>query len=135
MNVSFLDTNVVLYCFSDDNEKRFKALSILATRPVISAQVLNESAHVMRRKLDFKPHEVINVIEKLIQECHVVPLTAETTLSALSIAERYGFSTYDSLIIAASLAANCSTLFSEDMQHQQIIDNQLTIINPFKIEQ
>ncbi len=134
MNASFLDTNIVLYCycFSDDNEKRFKALSILATRPVISAQVLNESANILRRKLNFKPQEIIAIIERLIRECHVVPLTAKTTLSALAIAERYGFSIYDSLIIAASLSANCLTLFSEDMQHQQTINDQLTVVNPFK---
>ncbi|MEQ1545266.1 PIN domain-containing protein [Methyloglobulus sp.] len=132
MNASFLDTNMVVYCFSDDDDKRLKALAILATKPVISAQVLNECANVLKRKLNFKLEEIIVVIERLIQECHVVPLTAETTLLALSIVERYGFSIYDSLIIAAALSANCTTLFSEDMQHQQVIDGKLTIINPFK---
>ena len=132
MNASFLDTNIVVYCFSDDDDKRLKALAILATKPVISAQVLNECANVLKRKLNFKPQEIIIVIERLIQECHVVPLTAETTLSALSISERYGFSIYDSLIVAAAFSANCTTLFSEDMQYQQVIDDKLTIINPFK---
>jgi predicted nucleic acid-binding protein len=132
MNASFLDTNIVVYCFSDDDDKRLKALTILATKPVISAQVLNECANILKRKLNFKNQEIIVVIERLIHECHVVPLTAETTLSALAIAERYGFSIYDSLIVAASLSANCTTLFSEDMQHQQVIDDKLTIINPFK---
>jgi predicted nucleic acid-binding protein len=129
MNASFLDTNIVVYCFSDDDEKRLKALTILATKPVISAQVLNECANILKRKLNFKNQEIIVVIERLIHECHIVPLTAETTLSALSIAERYGFSIYDSLIVAASLSANCTTLFSEDMQHQQVIDDKLTILS------
>ncbi|OAI08986.1 nucleic-acid-binding protein [Methylomonas methanica] len=131
MNANFVDTNVIIYCVSDDEGKRGKALTLLATRPVLSAQVLNETAHIMRRKLRFEPAEVSAVILKLIQECHVAPLTADTTLSALSIAERYKFSIYDSLIIAAALNAGCMTLYSEDMQHMQIIENQLTIINPF----
>lgn len=132
MNASFLDTNIVVYCFSDDDDKRLKALSILATKPIISAQVLNECANVLKRKLNFNLEEIIVVINRLIQECHVVPLSAEITQSALSITGRYGFSIYDSLIIATALSANCTTIFSEDMQHQQVIDDKLTIINPFK---
>jgi len=36
------------------------------------------------------------------------------------------------LIVATALDAGCDTLYSEDMQHGQIIDNRLTIINPFR---
>lgn len=132
MNASFLDTNVVLYSLSDDDKKRSIALSLLAIRPVISAQVLNETAHTMRRKLGFSVHNISAVVVRLIQECQVVPIMADTTLLALNLAERYQFSIYDSLIIAAALEANCTTLYSEDMQHQQKIDNRLVIINPFK---
>lgn len=55
MNASFLDTNIVVYYFSDDDEKRLKALAILATKPVISAQVLNVCTNILKRKLNFKP--------------------------------------------------------------------------------
>lgn len=134
MNANFVDTNVVIYCVSDDQEKRSKALALLATRPVLSAQVLNETAHTMRRKLRFEPVEISAVILRLIQECHVVPITADTTLSVLNIAERYKFSIYDSLIIAAALDADCTTLYSEDMQHRQVIENQLTLVNPFLLD-
>ncbi|MDD1619976.1 MAG: hypothetical protein LUQ11_00730 [Methylococcaceae bacterium] len=46
----------------------------------------------------------------------------------------YKFSIYDSLIIAAALDADCTTLYSEDMQHRQIIENQLTFVNPFLVD-
>lgn len=75
---------------------------------------------------------VYTILIRLIAECDVVPIQAETTLSAVTIMERYQFSFYDSLIIATALAANCTTLYSEDMQHSQLIDNQLLILNPFK---
>jgi len=35
------------------------------------------------------------------------------------------------LIVAAALLADCDTLYSEDMQHGQVFDGRLTIINPF----
>jgi predicted nucleic acid-binding protein len=113
MNASFLDTNIVVYCFSDDEDKRLKALAILATKPIISAQVLNVCANVLKRKLNFKLEEIIVVINRLIQECHLVPLSAETTKAALTITELYGFSIFDSLIIAAALSANCTTIFQK----------------------
>lgn len=51
--------------------------------------------------------------------------------SATLIADKYHFSFYDSLIIAAALKASYKVLYSEDMQHGQVIENTLTIVNPF----
>ncbi len=50
---------------------------------------------------------------------------------AIALGERYQLSHWDSLIVAAALRANCDTLYSEDMQHGQLIDGRLTVINPF----
>ena len=47
---------------------------------------------------------------------------------------KYKYSYYDSLIIAAALESKCTVLYSEDMQHDQIIESTLQIINPFKGE-
>jgi predicted nucleic acid-binding protein len=46
---------------SQDDKKQDKALALLANKPVISIQVLNEIANVMRRKLGFDV-SVIRVI-------------------------------------------------------------------------
>lgn len=50
---------------------------------------------------------------------------------ALKVFEKYGYSIFDSLIIAAALEARCHTLYSEDMQHGQLIEGTLKITNPF----
>jgi len=63
--------------------------------------------------------------------CTVEIITLATVHKALDVRERYGFSWYDSLIVAAALAAGCQRLYSEDMQHGQLIDGQLSVINPF----
>ena len=63
--------------------------------------------------------------------CRTHPLTLETHERALEIAERYRFSVYDSLIVASARLACCKTLYAEDLQHLQVIEGQLTIINPF----
>ena len=132
MPVEFIDTNILIYSLSRDDKKQDKALALLANKPVISIQVLNETANIMRRKLGFDVSVIRVVINRISQECSSLqPVTLTTLDRALNIVERYGFSYYDSLIIAAALQADCRTLYSEDMQHGQAIDNQLIIINPF----
>ncbi len=134
MSVEFVDTNIVLYSLSDDVAKRRQALTILANQPVLSLQVLNEAANVMRRKLKFDIPAIREVLLRWLRESRLHPLLISTLLAALDIAARYGFSHYDSLIIAAALESDCMTLYSEDLQHGQVIDQRLTIINPFKQE-
>jgi predicted nucleic acid-binding protein len=50
---------------------------------------------------------------------------------ALKVFEKYGYSIFDSLIIAAALELGCNTLYTEDMQHGQVIEGTLKITNPF----
>jgi predicted nucleic acid-binding protein len=98
----------------------------------MSVQVLSETANIMRRKLGFDITAIRIVINRLSQECSLLhPINFNTLNHAFDIAERYGFSHYDSLIIAAALQADCTTLYSEDMQHGQIIDERMIILNPF----
>ena len=132
MSAEFVVTNVILYSLSDDVAKRRRALMILVDRPVLSLQVLNEAANVMRRKLGFAIPAIREVMLRWLVESRLHSLASSTLLSALDVAERYGFSHYDSLIIAAALEAGCATLYSEDLQHGQVIDQRLTIIDPFK---
>jgi predicted nucleic acid-binding protein len=54
-----------------------------------------------------------------------------THQSAVAIAHRYGFAFYDALIIASALEAGCSSLLSEDLHDRQVIEDRLTIRNPF----
>ncbi len=128
----FVDTNVVIYSFSQDEHKQHQALEILAKHPVMSVQVLSETANIMRRKLGFELTAIRTVINRISQECSVLhPINLTTLNDAFDIAERYGFSHYDSLIIAAALQTGCTTLYSEDMQHGQIIEERMIILNPF----
>ena len=60
------------------------------------------------------------------------PITDTTLIGAIDIHTSLGFSFWDSLIIKSALENGCETLYSEDMQHGQLIDNRLTVINPFR---
>jgi predicted nucleic acid-binding protein len=127
----FFDTNVVLHLLSADAVKADRAEELLATGGMISVQVLNEFASVASRKLRLSWPEIRDVLAPIRVICPVVPLSVDTHDRALLLVERYGLSLYDALIVAAALLAGCKTLYSEDMQHGQVIERQLTISNPF----
>ena len=127
----FFDTNVLLYLLSADAAKADRAEELLAIGGTISVQVLNEFAAVASRKLRMSWIEIREVLAQIRAVCAVAPMTVETHDRAVRIAERYGLSIYDALIVSAALLADCRTLHSEDMQDGQVIERRLTIRNPF----
>jgi predicted nucleic acid-binding protein len=129
----FFDTNVLLYLLSADTAKADMVEAMLSEGATISVQVLNEFTSVTLRKLGMKVPEVREALEPIAAICKVLPLTTQIHLRGLEVAERYRFSFYDALIVAAALESGCTVLYSEDMQDGQVIDHTLTIKNPFRI--
>lgn len=127
----FFDTNVLLYLLSKDEAKADRAEHIIAAGGVISVQVLNEFAAVASRKLGLAWSEIKEILSPVRSLCQVEPLSVDAHDRAVEIAERYGFSFFDAMIVASALGAQCEILYSEDLQHHQIIANRLRIRNPF----
>jgi predicted nucleic acid-binding protein len=129
---SFFDTNVLLYMASVDQLKADRAERIVGHGGAISVQVLNEVANVARRKMRMSwpdTHAFLSLLRGLLA---VHPITLQTHETGLALAERYDLSTWDAMIAAAALHANCDTLWSEDMQHGMSLDGRLRIVNPFR---
>jgi predicted nucleic acid-binding protein len=129
---SFFDTSVLLYLLSSDSEKADRVEALLAESGTISVQVLNEFTAVASRKLKMPLVEIREVLETIRDICRTEPLTIEDHDRACEIMERYRFSFYDSVILASALHAGCKILYSEDLQHGQVIDEHLRITNPFE---
>jgi predicted nucleic acid-binding protein len=127
----FFDTSVLLYLLSDDTDKADRIEILLSARGIVSVQVLNEFAVVALRKLKMPLNEVREILDTIRAVCAVEPLTIETHDRGLAVCERYRFSLYDSMLVAAALISGATILYSEDLQHGQVIDNQLRVTNPF----
>jgi len=127
----FFDTSVLLYLLSDDTDKADRIETLLSARGIVSVQVLNEFAVVALRKLKMPLNEVREILDTIRAVCAVEPLTIETHDRGLAVCERYRFSLYDSMLVAAALISGATILYSEDLQHGQVIDNQLRVTNPF----
>jgi predicted nucleic acid-binding protein len=76
-------------------------------------------------------NEVREILDTIQAVCAVEPLTIETHDRCPAVFESYRFSLYDSMLVAAELISGASILYSEDLQHGQVIDNQLRVTNPF----
>jgi predicted nucleic acid-binding protein len=130
---SFFDTNVLVYIASGDSVKADRAEAIIGNGGVISVQVLNELTNVARRKMRLAWPDTRSFLSVLRGLLTVQSITVETHETGLALAERYNLSTYDAMIVASALHADCDRLWSEDMQHGMQFDEGLRIVNPFRI--
>jgi predicted nucleic acid-binding protein len=128
----FFDTNVILYLLSADDTRADRAEQELSAGGVVSVQVLNEFASVASRKLKMSIAEIREVLATIRAVCTIVPISEETHDVGLQVAERYGLSVYDAMIIAAALLAGCKTVLSEDMQDGQVLEGRVQVRNPFR---
>jgi predicted nucleic acid-binding protein len=129
---AFLDTNVILYLLSPDRAKADRTEELLSGRGHVSVQVLGELVAVMRRKLKMPWPEVADFTTVVREVCNVHPLTEEVHSKGMSIARRLGLSIYDGTIVASALLAECTTLYSEDLQDGQVIERRISVRNPFR---
>lgn len=126
----FLDTNILVYALLDEGIKQQTALELLQSGCVISTQVLNEFAQVARKKAKLDWQEITELSNAIQSLTEIVMLDLVTHNRALTVAASYGYSFYDSMIVAAALESGCNLLISEDMQDGQLIES-LLIKNPF----
>jgi predicted nucleic acid-binding protein len=125
------DSNVLLYLHDkSDKRKRDIATNILSDNPKISTQVISEFINVTRRQLDLSKADIVTYCADLLKDCEIIPVSCDTLTNAAALIQRYDFQIFDSIIVAASIEANCTILYSEDMQDGLVI-GKLTILNPF----
>ena len=130
MSAEFVDTNVVLYLL-DDGPKADRAEIILGQGPRISVQVLNEAMVNCRRKAGLSWDETGAFLAGVRTLCQVEDLTTQTHEVGRALAERYRFSVYDAMIVAAALIAGCRILHTEDMHDGLLVEGELRLVNPF----
>lgn len=130
----FVDTNIWVYAHlagaADPKSERARTLLGELREPVVSPQVLAEySATMLRNRLP--DQQVQENVEQIAGMCRVQDLFVGTVRLAWQLRRRYGFSYWDSQVLASALEAGCDQVYTEDLQHGQKIDGRLTVVNPF----
>jgi len=133
MNVkATIDSNILIYAFGiQDISKNKIAREIISECNKISLQAINETMFVLKRKFNFPVKELQEIIQFFKEKYSVKNTDIHTLETAMVIIDKYHYSFWDSMMLASALKNGCTVIYSEDMQHEQIIEKKLKIINPF----
>ncbi|MGC8492830.1 MAG: PIN domain-containing protein [Syntrophobacteraceae bacterium] len=134
----FFDTNVIAYIFDRSNpSKRDLAKDVVSScmrtgAMVVSTQVLQEVFIVLTGRL--KPAIPVDVAAKAMKwlaRNEVAIIRPETIQRAVRVLRENRISFWDSLIVSCALESRCEVLFTEDLQHGQVISG-VRISNPLQ---
>ena len=135
----FLDTNIFVYAFlASEPRKRAKAVQLIEASlgsglGCISYQVIQEFANIARKKFTVRMStaDCKAFMDAAMQPMNHVASSTELVRSALDLQDELKYSFYDCLMLAGALQGACGTLYSEDLQHGQLVRGTLRIVNPF----
>jgi predicted nucleic acid-binding protein len=137
MTAVFFDTNVLLYAVDDtEPDKQGRAQRWLAACwrrrcGRLSTQVLNEFYWNARKR--FRDAILAGDARAEVRRYQLWRpwvIDAATIETAWAAESRYQISYWDALTVAAAQQQGCAILLTEDLQHDQRID-QLRVVNPF----
>ena len=136
MKKAFIDTNVFLY--ADDAgavEKRKVATALIRETAkthslVLSTQVIQEYYANALGKLGLSPDTARERVEGM-GELEVVTIRLDLIHAAIDLHQLRKISFWDALIVKAASSARCEVLFTEDLQHGQVLDG-VRVENPFE---
>lgn len=133
----FLDTNVLVYAFDRDDERKQVVASKLVQASlssgtgVTSTQVLQEFFVTVTKKVrvSMSVTDARRTVEDLAR-LRLVEIDLPLILGAIDRHHRCKIPFWDALIVGAAAAARCTSLFSEDLAGGSVLDG-VQIINPF----
>jgi len=130
----FPDTNILIYLYSESEPlKREVACRILnAAACVTSLQAMREASNVWFKKHGWDGAKIRKHIDNIELVCDAVLPIGRTEINlALSLKDQYGYSCYDSLMLASALESDCEEIIAEDMADGHVIRDRLKIRSPF----
>ena len=130
----FLDTNIIIYAHSyqDMTKQHIVREVILANYFMISTHVIDEFYNICSKKLHYSITETNQKVNFLLDNYPTVPVYDHTDKIAIYLQDKYKYHFFDCLMLASALENKCKFIITEDMQHGQLIENDLTIFNPFR---
>ena len=135
----FIDTNVLIYQLDTRDARKHAIAERIVSEALanenacISFQVIQECLNTLLRKAQVTLDAAATraYLDTVLAPLYRVHASLALYRRALDLQQRWQFSFYDSVIVAAALEAGCKRLLSEDLQHGQRIES-LRIENPFR---
>jgi predicted nucleic acid-binding protein len=118
----------------DNSDRKHKLAHNVITQTenlAISSQVVSEVCVNLLKKAGCDEKFVQQLIFDFYSNYSVTPITESIQISASRLRKKYSLSFWDSMICSAAVEMRCVKLLSEDMQDGLVINDQLSIVNPF----
>jgi predicted nucleic acid-binding protein len=135
-----VDTNILVYFLdADEPTKRAKAVALLERlgnddiETVLLWQVAGEFLSCLRRwesEGRISRDDTLQNLERVESMFRCILPTQSVLRNALELSSRYSLSHWDSILLAACMAAGVRTLYSEDLGHGAHYDS-VGVVNPF----
>lgn len=129
----FIDTNIWLYAFSENNNNKVKiAKSLIKKNNIyLNTQILNEICVYLIKNENYTDNEILQLVKNVYKKYDVVKIDEKTILGAALLREEYNIKNYwDSLIISSAINNECSIIYS-DIINSELNIKELKIVNPF----
>jgi predicted nucleic acid-binding protein len=132
----FLDTNILVYEWDERDLRKQEIARLLVLevgrQGVVSSQVLQEFASVMRTKLKANSTQIQSIMGSY-RRFGFVGIDHDLIHGALDLAEKHALSFWDGLIVEAAMRSGCKTLYTEDLGAGQVLQG-VKIVNPFSVD-
>ena len=132
----FLDTHIIVYAYDsaeiDRHPIAVRVIDGLLTESdevVISPQVAREFVNTMKRK--GTPPATLTLQICGLSAFEMNAPTLATISAAWALCTVHSIAWYDAIIVQSALDANCTQLYSEDLQNGCVFSGRLTVVNPF----
>lgn len=135
---SFVDTNILVYSVDKGaGEKLGVARDFLNQlrangRVCISSQVVCEFVNVLLVKLQVS-HGGISHLLRSFDSDTLITISTDLISDAVTLSAIAKINFWDALIVESAASAGCSTLYTEDLNHGQVIRG-VKVVNPFLIQ-
>lgn len=132
----FIDTTLWVYAFTKTNENTekhevIKKIIADSSNIFVSPQIINELTCIFINNIKFFEKHADNMINSFYSNFKVINISKEILLKASQLRNYYNFRFHDSIALASALSAECSTFYSEYIEHDTIIDGKMKVKNPF----
>ena len=125
---AFFDTNILIYAIDEGQEAKYEVADELVQRylvdggGLISVQVLREFYSVSRRLAAPLSGEQAQRMVEYFSTFNTLSEDASMVLGAVRRTREFSLSFRDALILEAALKGGADRLFTEDLQHGQVIE-------------
>jgi predicted nucleic acid-binding protein len=136
-NLQFVDTNILIYAHDvSAGPKHARAKELIrglwaSAQGCLSIQVLQEFYVNVTQKVakPLTPEEAADIVADLAA-WQVHRPNVEDILDAIRLQGAHQISFWDAMIIASAIRLGCRTIWSEDLNAEQVYDG-VTVQNPF----